>query len=137
MNTGPTASQEPAGGAIEATLVPTYPGGFASPCGPGFVGRWRLTLDALQGRPWPALPELPGRVVARPWSDPGDDGPTDDELAPFTAFCAQRQPQAERLQAAAERRKAERLAQQRADRARGSVRRPTRRKPAPTTEGAA
>lgn len=98
------------------------------------VDRWSLTLAGLLGEPWPMPADLPGRVIVRPWPA-ADDGPTDAELAEFEQFVAARQPLADRLQAAAERRKAERKAQQQADRAsRGSIRKPARRKagsPAP------
>lgn len=66
----------------------------------------------------------------RPW--PADDGPSDAELQPFVEFVSARQPLAERLQAAAERRRAERKAQQLADRAsRGSTRKPRRKAGSP------
>lgn len=37
---------------------------------------WTLTVAALLGEPWPALPDLPGRRHACP-----DRGLTDDEMA--------------------------------------------------------
>lgn len=92
------------------------------------VDRWPLVLAGLLGEPWPLPAPIPGRQITRPWPSPDDDVP-DAELAPFAEFVATRQALADRLQAAAERRKAERKAQQLADRAgRGSTRKPARHK---------
>jgi hypothetical protein len=94
--------------------------------------RWALTLAGLLGGPWPMPADLPGRVIVRPW--PADDGPSDAELQPFTDFISARQPLADRLQAAADRRKADRKAQQMADRTpRGPARKPARRGAGKTT----
>ena len=92
-------SQEPAGSAIEAALVPTYPGGIASPCGPVLADRWTMTIDALLGRPWPLPAPLPGRIHAcadSPLTDAEreellrDDSATDTEVARVLCLSRQR-----------------------------------------------
>lgn len=61
----PRTRQTGLGAAIGTAQVPTYPGGLSAPCGAvDRADRWHLLLLGLQGKPWPALPELPGVVHA-------------------------------------------------------------------------
>ncbi|MBK7263011.1 MAG: hypothetical protein IPI03_14530 [Rubrivivax sp.] len=57
-----TTRQNADSGPNDAALVPAYLIGASAPCGAATqTDRWRLTVQGLQGIPWPAPAAMPGR----------------------------------------------------------------------------